>query len=106
MNHLLLDGIFDHRLEAIRACKGGCGGRTPFYVVHVGWTTADAIQVGQKLVGVGGAVLTVFANRDWKPDGGVVVYNFRSRATTRISSATSTPNRCIRQIIRQIITRS
>jgi len=49
----------------------------PFYVVDVGWTTADAIQVGQKLVGAGGAVLTVVANRDWKPDGGVVVYNFQ-----------------------------
>ena len=48
----------------------------PFYVVDVGWTTADAVQVGQKLVGAGGAVLTVVANRDWKPDGGVVVYNF------------------------------
>ena len=23
-----MDGIFDHSLEAIRACKGGCGGRT------------------------------------------------------------------------------
>ena len=49
----------------------------PFYVVDVGWTTADAVQVGQKLVGAGGAVLTVVANRDWKPDGGVVVYNFQ-----------------------------
>jgi hypothetical protein len=49
----------------------------PFYVVDVGWTTADAIQVGQKLVGAGGAVLTVVANQDWKPDGGVVVYNFQ-----------------------------
>jgi len=49
----------------------------PFYVVDVGWTTADAIQVGQKLVGTGGAVLTVVANRDWKPEGGVVVYNFQ-----------------------------
>ena len=49
----------------------------PFFVVDVGWTTADAIQVGQKLVGAGGAVLTVVANRDWKPDGGVVVYNFQ-----------------------------
>jgi len=49
----------------------------PFYVVDVGWTTADAIQVGQKLVGAGGAVLTVVANGDWKPDGGVVVYNFQ-----------------------------
>jgi hypothetical protein len=49
----------------------------PFYVVDVGWTTADAIQVGQKLVGAGGAVLTIVANRDWKPDGGVVVYNFQ-----------------------------
>ena len=48
-----------------------------FYVVDVGWTTADAIQVGQKLVGAGGAVLTVVANQDWKPDGGVVVYNFQ-----------------------------
>ena len=43
----------------------------------MGWTTADAVQVGQKLVGAGGAVLTVVANRDWKPDGGVVVYNFQ-----------------------------
>jgi hypothetical protein len=33
--------------------------------------------VGQKLVGAGGAVLTVVANRDWKPEGGVVVYNFQ-----------------------------
>ena len=49
----------------------------PFFVVDVGWTTADAIQVGQKLVGAGGAVLTVVANRDWKPEGGVVVYNFQ-----------------------------
>jgi hypothetical protein len=49
----------------------------PFYVVDVGWTMADAIQVGQKLVGAGGAVLTVVANQDWKPDGGVVVYNFQ-----------------------------
>jgi hypothetical protein len=49
----------------------------PFYVVDVGWTTADAVQVGQKLVGAGGAVLTIVANRDWKPDGGVVVYNFQ-----------------------------
>ena len=49
----------------------------PFYVVDVGWTTADAIQVGQKLVGAGGDVLTVVTNRDWKPDGGVVVYNFQ-----------------------------
>ena len=49
----------------------------PFYVVDVGWTTADAVQVGQKLVGAGGAVLTVVANRDWKPEGGVVVYNFQ-----------------------------
>ena len=49
----------------------------PFYVVDVGWTTADAILVGQKLVGAGGAVLTVVANRDWKPDRGVVVYNFQ-----------------------------
>ena len=23
-----MDGIFDHRLEGIRACKGGCGGRS------------------------------------------------------------------------------
>ena len=49
----------------------------PFYVVDVGWTTADAVQVGQKLLGAAGAVLTVVANRDWKPDGGVVVYNFQ-----------------------------
>ncbi len=28
MNRLLLDGIFDHRLKAIRAYKGGCGGRS------------------------------------------------------------------------------
>jgi hypothetical protein len=45
----------------------------PFYVVDVGWTTADAIQVGQKLVGAGGAVLTVVANRVGTPAGGVVV---------------------------------
>ncbi|MCY3016278.1 MAG: polymorphic toxin-type HINT domain-containing protein [Planctomycetota bacterium] len=49
----------------------------PFFVVDVGWTTADAIQVGQKLAGAGGAVLTVVTKRDWKPDGGVVVYNFQ-----------------------------
>jgi Pretoxin HINT domain len=49
----------------------------PFYVVDVGWTTADAVQVGKKLVGAGGAVLMVVANRDWKPDSGVVVYNFQ-----------------------------
>ena len=29
MNRLLSDGIFDHRPEAIRACKGCCGGRSP-----------------------------------------------------------------------------
>ena len=34
-------------------------------------------HTGQKLAGAGGAVLTVVANRDWKPDGGVVVYNFQ-----------------------------
>jgi hypothetical protein len=28
MNRLLVDGILDHRPEAIRACKGGCGGRS------------------------------------------------------------------------------
>ncbi len=34
MNHLLLDGIFDHHLEAIRACKGGCSGRSPKFSSH------------------------------------------------------------------------
>jgi transposase len=31
MNRLLIDGIFDHRLEAFPACKSGCGGRTRFW---------------------------------------------------------------------------
>jgi len=39
----------------------------PFYVVDVGWTTADAIQVGQKLVGAGGADVDTSVAKPTRP---------------------------------------
>jgi len=76
MNRLLIDGIFDHRLEAIRACKSGCGGRTRSFAIALVSATAPAFakstSVGVAVV-VGVCVLTYWHT---------VIMNVRSRLTT------------------------
>ena len=48
----------------------------PFYVEGRGWTTADQLAVGERVLGGAGAFLTVSGNADDYRQDGITVYNF------------------------------
>ena len=48
----------------------------PFYVEGRGWTAADELLVGERVLGGGGKLLTVSGNADDYRQDGITVYNF------------------------------
>jgi len=82
MNRLLLDGIFDHRLEAIRACKSGCGGRTR-YVGNDPLDRVDLSGLTAKWAGYGG--------KGGVPAAGFGAYGAGTLLTSGASNSTPTP---------------